>query len=140
MNSYIPQARRLAAAMDTMRDTVTDEQALQAPEFFEAYDPNGAYITGNRRTYKGYLYRCLQDHTGNNDPTRAPDVAVSLWVIVTADWEAWHQPGTPSPAGGVYPAYAKDAPVTHNSKRWRSNIDNNTTEPGTDDRWWREVT
>jgi len=35
-------------------------------------------------------------------------------------------------------AYAKGAKVSHNGKRYVSQIDANTTEPGTDERWWKE--
>ena len=36
-------------------------------------------------------------------------------------------------------AYPMGAKVTHNGERYISQIDANTTEPGTDERWWKKV-
>ena len=40
---------------------------------------------------------------------------------------------------GSHDAYGLGAKVSHNGKRYISQIPNNTTEPGTDERWWKEV-
>ena len=40
---------------------------------------------------------------------------------------------------GAHDAYNTGDKVTHNGKQYTSQIDGNTTEPGTDERWWSET-
>lgn len=46
---------------------------------------------------------------------------------------AWVRPS------GAHDAYNTGDKVTHNGKQYTSQIDGNTTEPGTDERWWSET-
>lgn len=115
-----------------------DEEAATIPYCFDSYndDPDGfPYIKDMRREYKGQLYKCLQNYKKEKDnPTQNPDVAVSLWVLTSAEeWPEWKQPT------GSHDAYNTGDKVTHNGHKYTSNIDGNTTEPGTDDRWWTLV-
>lgn len=78
------------------------------------------------------LYRCLQDHTTQAD--WAPDVSTSLWVEVgdpSVEYPAWSQPV------GAHDAYDQGAKVTHNGKKWISDISGNAYEPGV--YGWTEV-
>ena len=71
----------------------------------------------------GILYRCIQAHTALDNWT--PDQTPAMWVRVSLEeWPEWVQPL------GAQDAYAKGAKVTHNGKRWTSDVDNNTWEPG----------
>ena len=68
-----------------------------------------AYKTGQYRTFKGKLYRCLQDHT--SQASWEPSYTTSLWVKASdpsEEWPAWSQPL------GAHDSYAKGAKVTHN--------------------------
>lgn len=49
------------------------------------------------------------------------------------EYKEWVQPS------GAYDAYDEGDKVTHNGKRYISKINGNTTEPGSDPRWWEEV-
>lgn len=49
------------------------------------------------------------------------------------EYPEWVQPT------GAHDAYAQGAEVSHDGKRYISQIPNNTTEPGTDERWWKGV-
>ena len=120
------------------RPLVTDEFALQTIDMFPKWEDNiGKTITNDdiskgydRYQYNGKLYKCIQPHTTQADWT--PDVTPALWVIVSLEeWPDWIQPA------GSHDAYAKGAKVTHNSKKWTSDVDANVWEPGV--YGWTEV-
>ena len=84
------------------------------------------YKTGQIRRYTdGKLYKCLQDHTSQEDWT--PPAAVSLWGAVAdpaEEWPEWSQPL------GAHDAYNSGDKVSHNGKHWTSSVDGNVWEPG----------
>ena len=92
-----------------------------------------AYKAGNIRRYGSKLYRCVKDHTSQEDWN--PEAAASLWAV-TADpaeeWPAWSQPV------GAHDAYSAGAKVSHKDKHWTSTVDNNVWEPGV--YGWTEAT
>ena len=89
------------------------------------WDAKGySYFTGERVTYEGNYYRCIQSHTSQADWT--PDKAVSLWIAISdpaEEWPEWKQPA------GAHDAYAKGDKVTHLFRHWISDIDDNVWEP-----------
>lgn len=105
--------------------SIDDVTAGEHMDIFSPWASAVSYTAGNLRTYNGKLYRCVQAHTSQDDWT--PDAAKSLWTA-TSDpeekWPAWSQPV------GATDAYAKDSKVTHNDKRWISDVDANVWEPG----------
>lgn len=119
-------------------NSLSDDEASKIPYCFDSYsdDPDGfPYEKDMRREYKGQLYKCLQWYKKEKDnPTQNPDVAVSLWVLAyNEEWPQWKQPT------GSYDAYNTGDKVSHNDHKYTSNIDGNTTEPGSDERWWTLV-
>jgi hypothetical protein len=117
---------------DTANKVVSLDEKL-TDEIYPAWKPKGyEYFAGERVTYEGSYYRCIQNHTSQSD--WAPDVAVSLWVT-TADpgeeWPEWKQPA------GAHDAYSKGDKVSHNDKHWISDVDNNVWEPSV--YGWTEV-
>jgi len=101
-----------------------DEEALEAPMLFPAFDPNGkSYILGDRFAYEGKLYRVLQNHTSQSD--WLPTTAVSLYVEVTPPntIAPWKQPT------GAHDAYQLGDKVIHNGKTWESTVTNNVWMP-----------
>lgn len=102
-------------------------------EMFPAWDSNGYdYFAGERVTYNGEYYRCIQNHKSQADWT--PDVAVSLWVKIaepSQEFPEWVQPT------GAHDAYNKGDKVSHNEKHWISDIDANVYEPSV--YGWTEV-
>lgn len=130
MNSLIEQATAIRAAMDTVTQQLSDEQAEQVTQLYYPWQPGVQYASGDRRRYADLLYRCVQPHTSQADWT--PDAAPALWVRTSADeWPIWVQPS------GAHDAYAMGAKVTHAAKRWTSDIDANVWEPGVNG--WTEV-
>lgn len=114
-------------------DTVT---ASEHAELFAEWAYPVAYTAGQLRRHNGKLYKCVQAHTSQADWT--PDTTASLWSVAAdpaEEWPAWSQPV------GAHDAYAKGDKVSHNGKRWTSNVDNNVWEPGTagTENLWIEV-
>ena len=120
-------------------DMATDNQAYQMRYLYPDFDPNG-------HEYKKYdrflwsennkFYKVLQVHTSQDSPDRMPDVAVSLYVEIpdpSIEYPEWKQPT------GAHDAYAKGAKVSYNGGKYISQIDANTTVPGSDERWWTKV-
>ena len=105
--------------------SIDDVTAGEHMDVFSPWASAVSYTTGNLRTYNGKLYRCVQAHTSQDDWT--PDAATSLWAVTSdpaEEWPTWSQPV------GATDAYAKDSKVTHNDKRWISDVDANVWEPG----------
>lgn len=111
--------------------TFTDENALLVIDLFPMWSIGITVSEGDRYQYEGKLYKCIQTHTTQADWT--PDVTPALWVKVSLEeWPEWVQPT------GAHDAYAKGDKVMHNSKKWTSDVDANSWEPGV--YGWTEVT
>lgn len=119
------EAEKIIAALVTLRELATDEQALKAPTLYPAWRSGVAYTAGQRVLYNAVLYKVLQAHTSQE--TWTPDTAPSLFAKVLIPDEtvipAWEQPDSTN-------AYAKGDKVTHKGKTWVSDVDNNVWEPG----------
>ena len=119
------EAKAVIAALLTLRESATDEQALSVPALYPAWRSGVHCAAGQRVIFDGVLYKVLQDHTSQDDWT--PDAAPSLFSrVLIPDGETipeWVQPGSTNP-------YAKGNKVTHNGKTWVSDYDNNVWEPG----------
>ena len=92
----------------------------------------GAYIThGEDSNGDPVLYRVVQNHVSQPDWTPESVPALYACVSLTAGgFPVW------SPPSGAHDAYSSGDIVSHTGRLWRSEIDGNTTEPGTDGRWW----
>ena len=128
------QARAMRAIIEANSRQATDEEAVNAPYIFPAWDGNGVnYETGDRVQYGGAAYKVLQAHTSQEAWT--PEAAVSLFAkILIPDPEVipdWVQPESTNP-------YMRGDKVKHNGKTWISDVDNNVWEPGV--YGWSEVT
>lgn len=132
MGKYYDAALVLRGVMDKAGAMLTDEQALEVPGLFSAWNAEATYAVGDRVKYNGTLYRCLTAHTAQDawTPTDAP----SLWAKVLTDPSGeilpWVQPDSTNP-------YAKGDKVTYNGKTWISTVDNNVWKPG--EYGWDEV-
>lgn len=125
------------------RDFLPDAIALTLPEIYDEWNPDGILYIGKDTATQdnpasivkrnGSLYRCLQSHTSQESWT--PENSPSLWVLIddpAIEWPEWKQPT------GAHDAYSLGAKVSHNGKKWISQIEANTVEPGMDDRYWKE--
>ena len=124
------KAKQLRAMIEALSASLSDETALTGVELFPPWHSGKAYETGDRVQHEGTLYKCVQGHTSQADWT--PPVTPALWTAVSLDeYPAWVQPT------GAHDAYSKGDKVTHSGKRWTSDVDNNTWEPGV--YGWTEV-
>ena len=125
------KAKQLRQLIEQLAVTLDDETALTGVELFPPWSVGKAYATGDRVQHEGTLYKCVQGHTSQADWT--PPVTPALWTAVSIDeYPAWVQPT------GAHDAYSKGDKVTHSGKRWTSDVDNNTWEPGV--YGWTKVT
>ncbi len=104
---------------------IDDVTISEHSELFLEWQTNTTYTAGAIRLYKGFLYRCVQAHTSQDDWT--PDVSPNLWTAISdpnEEYPKWSQPI------GSHDAYALGAKTTHNEKKWVSTVDGNVWEPG----------
>lgn len=132
--SYLNNAKKLRAGINSAGAYLTDEQALTVPIIFPAWSGEGtSYAVGDRVLYGGVLYKCITAHTSQTawTPTDAPSLWAKILIPTPTEIPEWEQPSATNP-------YAKGDKVKHNGKVWVSDIDNNTWEPGV--YGWSEVT
>lgn len=126
----------MQAEYQTALAAVPDAAALKMTDYFPAYDSaSHEYKTGERVTYDGTLYKCLQNHTSQESWT--PENAPSLWakVLITGTETTppeWQQPDSTNP-------YMTGDRVTYNGKVYESLIDNNVWRPDEYPAGWKEV-
>ena len=132
----ITQKAFMSAASMMATKTLSDKEALTVSVIFPEWSADSINYKKEDRVRCGdTLYKCLQDHTSQASWT--PDAAPSLWVRIddpAIEWPEWIQPS------GAHDAYPKGAKVTHNGKKWTSDIDSNVWEPGTPGSNWTEYT
>ena len=117
------KAKLLRKLIDQLAVTLDDETALAGVELFPMWTIGRAYAVDDRVQHGGALYKCVQAHTSQADWT--PDATPALWVVVSIDeYPEWVQPT------GAHDAYNIGDKVTHNGKKWVSDVDNNVWEPG----------
>lgn len=121
------QAEDLRAGTQALAAAAPDDVVLEQPyALYDEWSGDGvAYEAGDVRQRGGLLYRCVQAHT--SQATWTPEDAPSLWTRIAdpaQEWPEWIQPT------GAHNAYAKGAKVSHNGKRWVSDVDANVWEPG----------
>lgn len=128
----IERARQLRKRVESLAETLDDENALKSVELFPAWKEDAAYEVDDRVRFGGILYKCLIAHAAQSDWN--PQDSVSLWArVLIPDPEVipdWEQPESTNP-------YMKGDKVRHIGKVWVSDIDYNVFEPGV--AGWSEV-
>lgn len=136
----IQAAEHLRRAVQLLAGQLEDEQALEIPSVFPAWTPGTWYKIGTLLTFGGnavgdpQLYRVAQGHTAQADwlPEDTPALYTAIG-LTSSGYPVWAQPT------GAHDAYNVGDIVSHQGALYESLIDGNTTEPGTDERWWRRV-
>ena len=129
------QMRKLIQALLKLRESATDEIALESIGAYPKWKTETEYKVDERVQYDEKLYKCLQDHTSQS--TWMPDVSPSLWVrVYIEEFPEWTQPL------GSTDAYPLGARVSHGERdgvkiHWESLIDANVYEPGV--YGWKEI-
>ena len=114
--------------------SATDEQAYVMRYLYDEYEVGKVYKAGDRFICNGKFYKAEQSHT--SAAQWPPESSPSLYTEIADPAEEWPEWVQPTHAGN---AYAIGDKVAHNGKRYISQIAANTTEPGSDARWWKEV-
>lgn len=132
--AYVKGEAAVKEAAHTAQRYVPDDVAYNQPRvLFDPWSGAGVeYVAGDIRTRGADLYRCLTAHTSQE--TWTPEDSPSLWVRIAdpaQEWPEWVQPT------GSTDAYAQGAKVSHDGKKWTSDVDANTWEPGV--YGWTEV-
>ena len=120
----IERARQLRKRVESLAETLDDDNALKSVELFPNWKADMQYNIGDRVRYDNVLYRCLIAHI--SQAGWIPTDAASLWArVLIPDPEVipdWVQPESTNP-------YMKGDKVRHIGKVWVSDIDNNVWEP-----------
>ena len=105
--------------------TLDDATITEHPDLFPKWDENWTGKHGTILQMNGILYRSIHD-VGigqNTNPAETP----SMWTRLGSagdEYPEWSQPL------GVHDTYSLGTIVQHNSKKYRSTVENNVWEPG----------
>ena len=121
-------------AMSFLADNLTDEQAVQVPLIFEAWQVGVDYKVGKKLVYEEVLYKVLQDHTSQETwtPKDAPSLFARVLVDVGGAVLDWVQPDSTNP-------YMKGDRVKFEGKIYESLIDSNVWSPTAYPTGWKEI-
>lgn len=112
---------------------IDEATAMEHAELFELWVQDKDYTVGKIVTRpNGNLYKCAQAHRSQAD--WVPEDTPALWTKIgdpTVEYPEWSQPI------GAHDAYPLGAKVSHNGKKWTSDVANNVWEPGV--YGWTEV-
>lgn len=103
--------------------TAPAEIAQKNVDWYKLWSIGEELAVGDRRAYEGILYEAVQAHTTQEgwEPPQVPALFKQVWV---EEYPEWLRPT------GTQNAYAKGDKVSHNDKKWISDVDNNVWEPG----------
>lgn len=131
-------AEQLRRALQMFAATLTDEQAMEIATVYDEWVPGRQYAQGVYLTYGTngvddvQLYKVAQAHTSQAD--WPPDKTPALYIPIGLGddgYPVWSQPT------GAHDAYNKGDVVDHDGTLYESQIDGNTTVPGSDERFWK---
>lgn len=117
----------IRSKMHQAAQSLTDADALEAPELFPHWEPDTDYAKGRRVREAGLLYALIPE-THHSQADWPPHLTPAIWKRVDDPAEEWPEWRQPIGAEDAYPAGAK---VSHNGKRWLNTYgDGNVWEPG----------
>lgn len=113
---------------------IDEVTATEHAELFEAWVTDKDYAVGKIVTRpNGNLYKCVQAH--RSQAGWETENTPALWTKIgdpSEEYPEWSQPL------GAHDAYPLGAKVSHNGKKWVSDVASNVWEPGV--YGWTEVT
>ena len=113
---------------------IDEMTATEHADLFESWVTDKDYAVGKIVTRpNGNLYKCVQAH--RSQAGWEPEATPALWNKIgdpSEEYPEWSQPL------GAHDAYELGAKVSHNGKKWTSDVDNNVWEPGV--YGWTKVT
>ena len=124
-------------AVKFMATSFTDEQALQVPDLYDAFEIGRAYKKDDRFTYNDVLFKVNQDHTSQEQWIPGETGTESLYTKITLNgsgYPIWQQPT------GAHDAYNRDDVVEFKGVLYKSLIDGNVYSPETYPAGWEKYT
>ena len=100
MATYTERARALRPYIVKAAENLSDTDAAKAVELFEAWAYPVSYAVGDRRSDGGRLYKCLQEHTSQED--WKPSATPALWAVVDAEHAGTKEDPIPAARGMEY--------------------------------------
>lgn len=120
--SLTDKQRELIALIKGTVTKADDATALENKDWYPEWVYNEKVEIGDIRRYNDKLYKV---HNNAGDNLYPPDEVPAVWnEISLEEWPEWKQPA------GAHDSYSKGSKVTHNGKKWISDVDNNVWEPG----------
>lgn len=116
--------KNMAKYIRGTRATAPAEIADANPQFYQPWEARESVQIGDRRRdeYNGLVYEV---YAAAGDNLYPPHEVLNIWCRVwDEEWPKWVQPT------GAHDAYGLGAKVTWNGKKWTSDINANTYEPG----------
>lgn len=142
-NKQKQAAEQLRRAIQLFAASLPEDKAMEIATIYPTWQPGKAYNGGEYVTYgtnavgDPQLYRVIdgKGHTSQADWT--PDATASLYTAVGLDdagYPIWAAPT------GAHDAYDIGDIVDHAGALYESQINGNTTVPGSDERYWKTIT
>ncbi len=130
------KARQLRAMLVKASASLSDSDALEAMELFDAWQMDTWYTRGTRLRYGGKLYRVEQDHTSQAD--WLPDITPALYTEVAKPGEipVWRQP---TGAQDAYMAGDKVWFPEKDTTAYESLVDYNVYSPEAYPAGWKQL-
>lgn len=131
MDSAFIRAAKISAL------SFTDAQALEVRDLYPEFELNHEYKKDERFTYNGRLFKVNQNHTSQGQWVPGEQGTESLYTNLEMSENGhlnWQQPT------GAHDAYNTGDIVNYNGQMYQSQINGNTTIPGSDERWWKVYT
>lgn len=134
MGNLLELAIKLRPYIEKAAMMLDDTDALEAIQLFPTWSAEAAYFIGDKVRYENELYKCLQNHSAQENWT--PIAAPSLWAKVLIPDEniipEWEQPDSTN-------AYQIGDKVFYNGKIYECTISNNVWAPDIYPAGWKEV-
>lgn len=128
------RALAFTQALVKLRDSISDEQAIEVAVLYPEWREGVAYEMNARVLYNDVLYRVLTTHISQS--TWTPDVTHSLFAKVliadNGDILPWEQPESTNP-------YMVGDKVIFKGEIYESLIDNNIWSPATYPTAWNRI-
>lgn len=134
-------AEQMRRALQMFAMTLTEEQALEIPSVFPAWEVGKAYAVGDIISYgtnevgDPQLYKVVQAHISQENwlPGQGTDSLYDVIGLNETGYPVWSQPS------GAHDAYNMGDIVDYNGTLYKSLIDGNTWSPDAYPQGWENL-
>lgn len=134
-------AEQMRRALQMFAMTLNEEQALEIPSVFPAWEAGKAYAMGDVISYgtndvgDPQLYKVVQAHTSQENwlPGQGTESLYDAFGLTSAGYPVWAQPS------GAHDAYNTGDIVDYNGTLYKSLIDGNVWAPDAYPQGWENL-